>query len=316
VVERELRVDSASARCAPAHGFVITSLRDEVSGAEALWRRSGFEPAPASRALGPSGDGSAETFDELFVGGCFEMFPVCGLPGELDGRPTLLHGELVRLPWSEEHVTTREVAARVAAVRTPFAARRTCRLEDDGTLVCETTVANVGGEPASYAWGQHPCLARETFAGGRIELRATRCWVPEPPLAPAAATLAGGGFAWPAARGRDGEPVDLALVPGEADGRLDHVCLELADGMVRVTAPRVGCALELRFDLACCPYALLWQDYRAAGASWWGAADTLALESWSTPGRGVDDAVAAGALRVLQPGETASTRWSMRWTAL
>ncbi len=307
----QLRVE-----CAPEQGFSITSLRDRVSGAEALWQWTARPVAPCSRALGPAGDASIETFIDVFVGAWFEMFPVVGYPAP--GDPTsMLHGELVRLPWELLDRAATAVEAQVDTVRSPFRVRR--RLELAGPeLRIEETVENIGAEAAPYLWGHHPCLRRQTFAGGRLELAVAEAHIPAPAFDPLHAVLRPGERVdWPNARRHDGELLDLRDIPAEADGRHDHVCVTPVEGRARVTAPGTGRALTLEWDLEHFPQLLIWQNFRAPGGwPFWRGADTFALEFTSNPGRSVPDAQAAGAVRLLRAGERLEAATSVRWEAM
>jgi galactose mutarotase-like enzyme len=309
-----LEAEGISIACAPEQGFTITSLRDARSGAEALWswRRT---PTPCSRAVGVGGAGSVETFIDVFAGGWFEMFPAVGFPAE--GDPTsLLHGELVRLPWDVLEHTRTAVTARVETVRSPFEVTRTLELAGAALHVTER-IRNLGGEPAPYAWGHHPCLSRETFAGGVLELDVEAAHVPAPPYDAGASRLAAGDVDWPSGSTHDGTAVDLNAVPREADGRVDHVCLRPSRGRARITAPSAGRALELTWDLALFPHLLLWQNFRAEGGwPFWAEADTFTVEFSTIPGRTMPEAADAGAIRALAPGAAVETSFTAGWTSL
>lgn len=312
--------DGLTVECEPDAGFVITAITDALTGAEALWRRAGFVPAAFQRSLGPSGDASIESFGDLFLGGWFEMFPTAAFPGTVDG-PTgpsrsLLHGEVMRLPWEVVDLSDRHVEATVVTVRTPF--RLTRRLElVDRELVVSERVRNIGAWPAPYVWGHHPCFSRETFAGGRIELDIASAHVPGPVLDPTNSVLRREAtFDFPQAPMIGGEELDLARIPDVADGRQELVSVVLRTGRLRITAPRHGRALVLAWDIRDLPYALLWQCYRAPGAAWWGTCDTFAVEPSSAPGPSLDDAIVAGAVRHLDPGGEATLTLRVAWEAL
>ncbi len=318
--EITLESDALRVVCTPAQGFSISSLVDRVSGAEALWRRASHAVEPCSRALGPPGEGSEMTFLDRFAGGWFEMFPEVGytLPGD---PASLVHGEVVRLPWEVTDRGPLHVSARVALVRRPLTIERTLTL-DGGTLTVHERIANAGRAPVRYTWGHHPCFSRATFAGGRIELDVAAAEVPDPWANPAQARLALGPFPWPQAPARAGGTIDLASIPRERDRRQDHACLTLGErgGSLRLTAPQAGPdgrALRVEFDRERFPYALLWEEFGAAEEfPFWGEGDTFAIEFSTIPGRNTVDAVAAGAVSVLAPGESSQTTFTVAWEAL
>ncbi|MGB2710376.1 MAG: hypothetical protein WBC33_02585, partial [Conexibacter sp.] len=287
----------------PEHGMTITALAPRHGGPNVLWERSGHVPPACSRELGPTGAGSLETLHDLLVGGWFEMSPHAGLPGELDARPTLLHGEASRLPWQVVSEGETWVEATVGTVHGSLELRRRIELDGDSVAV-RSTIHNAGSVPASIAHGEHPCFSRAVFAGGTLTLDAGEASV-LPALDPANASLAEGDLAWPHARGRDGALVDLSTIPADADGSHDHVSIRLAGPRVGVRT-RDGLHVTLHVDLGSHPYLLLWRNHRAPSSPGLGTWDVFALEPMSAPGRAIDDAVRSGCVRRLAPGERAA----------
>ena len=306
--------------CDPRSGFVITAIVDAATGANALWQRTGFTPAAFTRLLGASGEPSIESFIDLFVGGWFEMCPTTGYPGTVQGAVgparSLLHGEVMRLPWDITDQDDSTVEASVVAVRTPFRLTRRLTIEADELVVTER-LDNLASVPAPYVWGHHPCFDRATFAGGRFELDVESADVPAPVFDERNNTLApGSAFAFPDAPTVRGGRRDVAAIPEAPDGRHEQSSLAVRRGGVRITAPRYGRAFSLTWNERDFPYVLLWQDYRAEGVSFWGTCDTFAVEPSSAPGRSLDDAVAANAVRSLEPGGTASVTLRARWSPI
>jgi galactose mutarotase-like enzyme len=312
--EFELRSEMMVVRCRPEWGFLITALEDPTSGVNALWARRGHEPADFVRSLPQPGEASVDAFLDHFVGGWFEMFPAAGHPGVVDGRPTLLHGEVAVLPWTVRSAGPTHVEASVSTLRSSFVVTRRLEVADDG-LTLSATIANLGGEPAPYAWGFHPCFDRAVFAGGRIDAQVASASVPGPSFDPANATLAADQqFTWPHVRRGDGSTLDLGVVPSAPDGRHDHTCLTLANGRIRISAPAVDRTFTLEVETGVFPAILLWQDFLAPGASFGGTADVFTLEPATYLGRSMDDAVATGAVRTLAPGEHVSTTIRAAWS--
>ncbi|MDP9225803.1 MAG: hypothetical protein M3P18_18575 [Actinomycetota bacterium] len=306
--------------CVPSAGFTITGIVDEQSGADALWLRRGFRPAEFRRELGPSGEGSIESFVDRFIGGWFEMFPTTGYPGLVPGPlgrvQSLLHGEVMRLPWVVTSRGSNFIEAVVDTIRSPFDVMRRLEILDSQLIVTEQ-IKNRSSVAAPYVWGHHPCFSRETFAGGRMTLDVLSAEVPNPPFDPANnSLLPGAAFTFPLAPTATGGARDVAAIPDQADGRHEHAAVELRRGELRITAPRFGQAFSLEWRVEDFPYALLWQDYCAEGVALWGACDTFAVEPSTGPGRSVDDAVAAGAVRHLEPGAQLSTELRAGWRSL
>jgi galactose mutarotase-like enzyme len=308
----ELVSGAASVRCNPSHGMVITEFRDGATGANALWTRSGFTPATISRQIGLAGDPSIESFMDLFVGGWFEMFPSAGLPGDASGALSVMHGEVARVPWDEVERSESRLVCETTTLRTPFGVRRTLEVAD-ATLRARTEVVNLGGEPAPFLWGQHPCFLRETFRGGRIHMDVDSADVPAPPFDERNSRLACEPFDWPWAPARAGGATDLSQIPDAADGRHDHILLRPAATSARITAPRLG--RELLFEFGDAPHhtVLLWQNFRAPGESLFGAIDTFTLEPSNNPGRFASDARDPG---VLAAGASMHAELSLTWNDL
>jgi galactose mutarotase-like enzyme len=312
--------DPLLVQCDPEAGFAISAIVDAATGANALWQRTGFVPGEFRRTLGPSGAASIESFIDLFAGGWFEMFPTTGYSGTVGGSVgpavSLLHGEAMRLPWVVTHQDASSVEASVVMVRTPF--RLTRRLEiEDGELVMSERAENLCPVPAPYVWGHHPCFDRATFAGGRFEIDTVSAEVPAPVFDEANNALVPGvTFSFPLAPMSGGGTRDVAAIPEAPDGRHEQTTLVVRRGGVRITAPRIGRAFSLLWDERDFPHVLLWQDYQADGVAFWGTCDTFAVEPSTAPGRSLDDAVAAGAVRVIPAGGSVSLTMRARWGAI
>jgi galactose mutarotase-like enzyme len=310
-------LQSSELSCAivPELGLAVVSLLDLSTGAEALWRRPGFTPSASDVRLGPAGEPSTATFFNSFLGGWFEMFPAVGTPAAVS-PDTYTHGEAVRLAWEVVDLSDTALEARVETPASRFALWRRLSVSRN-VLRAQATVTNLGADDAAYAWGHHPCLARTTFAGGRIELSAAEAWVPAPHSDARHAVLACGPFDWPRGSTRSAAPVDVSIVPPVRDDRLDHICLRLRRGVVRIGAPRHDRALVMEFDVGLFPYLLIWQDFRReAGPGPAEGRDTVGVEFSSIPGRSMDDGAQAGALGRLAPGATLATEVRLSWSPL
>ncbi|MDX6600685.1 MAG: hypothetical protein QOE87_4572 [Gaiellales bacterium] len=309
-----LENDALAVRVLCSHGGTIASIVDRHTGLDALWQRDRHAPAACTRSLGPAGELSSDSFLELFCGGWFTMFPVVGGPLPNDPR-SHLHGEVVRLPWEIESQSRHSLALRVQTVRSPFVLTRSLALES-GTLQIDDRITNAGDQSATYLYGHHPCLARATFAGGRLDMTVGSATIPHGVayvsndcLEPTTS------FTWSRAFSRAKGMLDLADVPFEADGRQVHALLHPTLGQARLTCPQRRRAFTLTWDIAEQPYVLLWEDFRSvAGYPLWGAGDTLAVEFSTNPGRSADDALTAGAFRSLAPGEEVAFSSTAGWS--
>ncbi|HEY7104344.1 MAG TPA: hypothetical protein VH573_22125 [Mycobacteriales bacterium] len=293
----------------PGHGFVISQLTDAATGAGLLWTAGRpAEPCPAD--LGPPGAASVDRFErDLLVGGWFVMFPTVGLPGP-GARGRWMHGEAARLPWTLTGLTTTSAVAEVRTPASGFQVTRSLRLDADG-LTVRTVAVNRSDLVRPISYGEHPCLSRPAFAGGRLRIPASRVSV-LPCVEPAAATVPAGPVPdWPRVRAGDGQLVDLGLVPSEPDGAHDHVSIELSAGTVEIPAPALGRRLQMSFDTPVLGHVLLWRHHARPDRP--GDADVFAVEPASAPGRSFPEAVAAGRVRLVGPGERVEFGLRLRW---
>jgi galactose mutarotase-like enzyme len=289
-----LRGETIEAEILPDFGMSIVSLRDG-SGREQLWRRPDFSPPPLSREIGPPGEPSTEAMFALWPGGWFEMSPHAGLPGELDGRLTMLHGEAARLPWEVLDSGPSHLEAGVDAVHEPLRLRRRIEAEGDALLL-HSRIENHGDAPVEVCHGEHPAFSRVDFAGARIEAHVRRA-VALPHLDPEAAKLVPGEFEWPLAPAVAGGTIDLSLVPEEADGAHDHLTLELDEPLARIVRPD-GSWLEI--DAGDHSHMMFWRHHQPTTSP--EPRDIIALEPMSFGGVTIAEAI--GHTTRLAPGES------------
>jgi hypothetical protein len=268
--------------CHPEHGFHISHLVDRRSGTNLLWFRGENPPPACPDHPGPAGRASMDTFDrDLLIGGWFVMFLSAGHPGcSTAVRRPGCTATRPRLPWRLVSADGSRAVAEVALVSTPFLVRRSVTVEGPGVTV-STTATNTGDGAVSCTFGEHPCLARAAFAGGRID---------------------GVGVVGPAGDG--------GVLPAVADGRHTQDPAVLGDAELAVTSPALGGRVVFDVDRAVLPYAMVWQHFGPPGGLRDG--DVFAVEPCSYPGSSVTDAVAAGAVTRVEPG--ASITFGLRLT--
>ena len=105
--------------------------------------------------------------------------------------------------------------------------------------------------------------------------------------------------------------VDLGLVPAAADGARDHISIELSGGTVEISAPALDRRLQLTFDTSVLGHVLLWRHHARPDRP--GDADVFAVEPASAPGRSFPEAVAAGRVRLVDPGGPVEFGLRARW---
>jgi galactose mutarotase-like enzyme len=289
----------------PSHGMTITSISRIGEWQNILWERPDLQPRNLTRSLGPAGERSIESLHTNLLGGWFELSPHTGLPGEIDGKQTMLHGEAARLPWNIVASTPSSVEAQTRCVRYPLDLTRRICVEREAVVV-ESSIANTSNYSQQVAHGEHPCFSRNRFAGGAIKagIRSARVLSA---LDSGHASLRSGEFEWPMAIGVGGQQVDVSRLPATSDRSHDHILLELAAPAITVHgADGLECTLQI--DLEKHPYALYWRNFKALSAPSVGTWDVFALEPQSVPARSIGEALAANALTEVQPGLTISHR--------
>ena len=272
----------------PQRGADIVEFRHKASDVDVLWRSPWPLPPPAAA---PAWSGPAETaFLDGYQGGWQVQLPICGNATSYHGVPIGVHGEAWSLPWrwwverdDEEEVA---LAFEVDLVRSPFRVRRVMRLgSDHATLVLDERVHNVGAVPATFMWGHHPTFGAPFLkAGCRITSDARSVRTSALHDDPSSRLLPEQHGSWPEAITRDGQRVDLSVVPGPEASIHDWAYLgDFAEGWVAVREPEAGLGFALRFQAELFPYVLYWQNFAGAkGAPWFGRCYVAGLEPQSS----------------------------------
>lgn len=302
-----LRTRELEVSCVPEHGMLLSEIVPASLGVNLLWQRP---DAPLHRFVNPAQlSASGDPFDEeVFAGGWFGMFPNAGIPGANDADEQM-HGTFPRFAWNvvQHDDTSLSCELEVDGLR----AER--RVHLDGAKVrVNTTVENRGSADREVSFGEHPCFSRSFFAGGVVALHAARAHTTAEVSEPGANRFyAGQEFDWPIANERLGGSSRTDVIPVEADGSHDHLCVTLLDPRITVTAPNYGGAVLIDSDLLKTPELLFWRHFQPPRSPWHG--DVFGIEMMSTPGRTRDDARAANALRWLRVGEKLSWHLEIQW---
>lgn len=229
------------------------------------------------RRLEPSGivgEASAREFDEEVLVGGW--FPMFPSAG-IPTATTQQHGWAPRVAWTVRDGSEAHV---VCGVTGPFLdggvaeLTRTVRLGPDA-LTVSTVVRNAGRGVRSFTWGEHPCFARAVFAEGHAVFEGER----------------------------------VVAVPRSADGGAGHLSRQ-ARGASAAVVGREG-AVTLIDEAETLPHWLLWYNYAADELP---RADTLAWEPSTAAGLGVGEALAAGGVQRLGPGESFHATLRCEWT--
>jgi hypothetical protein len=295
--------DVLEATVLPERGAEICSLVHRPSGSELLFRAPwGLQPPAAPPREGADG----HLFLERYAGGWQELFPSVNDPTRYRGETIPFHGEVAGLPWNCEPDGD-GLRCSVTCERTPFRLERAMRI-DAGRLVLEETVTNVGNETAEFVWGHHVVLGPPFLERGCLFDAPVRTIVTIPePWEETARLEPGQETAWPSARLRDGEAVDLRVVPGPEAGSHDDVYLtDLEAGWATLTNPRLGLRFRLDFDERVFRWLISWQPYGGAKAMPLAGAYALGIEPWVSR-LPLGEAAAQGEAISLTPGASFTT---------
>jgi galactose mutarotase-like enzyme len=277
----------------PELGGKVLELIDKAGDRDLLWHNPRTPPRRA-----PFG----AFFDDWWCGGWDEIFPT-GDVAHLHDEPLPYMGELWSVPWSarEEPAGEGAVAMTATGHATIAPARLERRLElrgDEPVLRATYRLTNLDLRPLPYLWGIHPALA--ISPAHRIDLPAGRMLVGV--SSDGALGTPGLEYEWPLlpSAGAPEGVRDMRYVPGR-DALVfgGHWATGLRDGWVALTDTLTRRGLAIAFPLEVFRAAWVWQVYGG-----WRGHYHLALEPWTGHPMQLDQAVASGAARVLEPGET------------
>ena len=236
-------------------------------------------------------------------GGWQEMFPNAGAACNVDGIPHPVHGEVSMAPWQvveragEDQVTLR------CHTHTPLVLTRRMRLDPShARLEIAEEIHNPSELPFPYAWGHHPAF--EAPPGTSLELEAAYFEVESALATPEADLLPGCKGDWPWAKNRDGDGVDLSLMPDHPAERVVYLT-EPARAEAHIKRPDTGDRLTLRWCSEAFPFAWVWMNRGATRFPWFGRLDCIAVEPVNVwPADGLAAAVERGQAPVLPGGES------------
>lgn len=279
----------------PALGGHVSELVDRAGDRDVLWHNPRTPPRPA-----PYG----AHFDDWWSGGWDEIFP-SGDRGTLHDELLPYMGELWCVPW-EADLSADGDEACISAVGLGTIAparfeRRLTLRADEPILRVHYRIENLDVRPLAFTWGIHPAFA--VTPAHRIDHPGRDVLVgfaSDPSLG-----VAGERYRWPDLPDPS-HPTgvrDMRRVRPREDAVFGgHWVTDLADGWLAVTDTATRRSVVLAFDREIFPNAWLWQVYGG-----WRGHHHVALEPWTSRPMQLEDAVAAGRARSLQPGETLET---------
>jgi hypothetical protein len=277
----------------PTHGAKVVELISKKADRDLLYHHPRFDVRPP--VFGAN-------VDDWWTGGIDEIVPT-GHPALIGGETLPFLGEFWSQAWTTrivaEHPAAVAVALSCAGIITPLRIDRRMELRAGEAFVRSThRITNVGYEPIPFMWGIHPGIA--VRPGARIQVPGKLGIFHDGDshlgLEP------GKSFAWPHLPAAGGE-IDLSVARPPDPPSWELVFIdELTAGWLAVTDPVSRSGFAMSFDPAVFPVAWLWGVYGG-----WRGLYTVALEAWTAHPPRLDQVIAAGRARTLDPGETLET---------
>jgi len=275
---------------------------------EFLWQSyNGLRRFNHYRPSNPLLDGH---FREYYAGGWHEMLPNGAGPCNHRGAFFGQHGEATLLPWDYRIEVDEpgrvQVTFRVRTVRLPLLVEKTLTVEGGSpTLHIRERIVSEADQPIEVLWGHHP-----TFGWPFLE-RGCRVYLPPCTIQIGEELLPNSRLAplqrktWPMVLSRNGEELDLSMLPGAEVKSQDFIRLEeLSDGWFAIVNPNKQVGFALWWDLKVFPVLGFWQVFRGAfDFPWYGMNYLAALEpACDLPS--LSKAAAEGSALCLEPGGT------------
>jgi galactose mutarotase-like enzyme len=278
----------------PEKGADIYALEDHQTGIDVLWKSpQGLRPLGYGR-LAPD---SQTAWLEVYEGGWQEILPNGGDPCQYKGVELNFHGESTLIPWeytiveqSDERVT---VEFSVQLYRTPLIIRRRMSLSAEAaTLSLSEDVTNLAGEPIEFMWGHHPAFGAPFISEyTRLHTNAQTVLTDADYDSPNSLLVAGTRGTWPVVSGKNGQEVDLRLVPGEDTPHDLYAYLTDFDGApwYALTNDHLKIGLSCAWSGEVFRCLWLWQEmHGSSGFPFYKRTYTMAVEPWSSyPGHGL-----------------------------
>ena len=305
--QTELRNAHLCVRVDVDHGAEITHLAG-ADGVNWLSEPKWQSPLPANQSQS-YGNQALDWLSE-YRGGWQELFPNAGAACEVMGVPIPFHGEVSRARWQLAEMEQGKSLRLTTPARLPLVLEREMRLDEKRPILyLHERVRNEVDFAVPFIWGHHPAFGLPLAApGSRIDLPAARVIVDSGLDSPAVDLQPGSEHTWPLVTGRNGETVDLSVVPGPPVQRLCYMA-DLAGGWCALRNPTAQAGVALAWDLDVFPHLWFWQEIGGGGFPWYGRGDIVALEPASQwPSHGLAAAAEAGHAHLLQPGEIREAR--------
>ena len=158
-----------------------------------------------------------------------------------------------------------------------------------------------------YSWGHHPAFGAPFLAEGLL-VDVPAAWVESKDRASSNSRLPRKTrFDWPKATDKQGQPLDLSVIPSETNSSADLSFLGgLEEGWYGLTNPTLGVGFGLVWPKEIFPYIWMWQEFRSSsGWPWFKSTYVMGFEPFtSIDDVGLAGCVENGTARQIGPHET------------
>lgn len=270
----------------------------------------------------PSTGNEEGTFLDRYEGGWQEILPNGGPACKYKGAVLGQHGEVSNVPWKynilKDDPDEISIKFFVRTYRTAFYIEKTLTLKaNDASLYIDEVLVNEANEEMELMWGHHPAIGLPFLSSDCvIETSAKKMLVHPELMFPNQRLEPGTDFEWPFARNKDGEIIDLRIVPAPESKTADMLYLYDFEGSAwySIKNKKLGINFSMKWDKNIFKYLWMWQVCSGAfGYPWYGKTYNMALEPWSSyPTSGLSEAIRNGsALRLAarQQLKTSFTVW-------
>jgi hypothetical protein len=226
------------------------------------------------------------------------------------GVPLPFHGEVSRARWELQWLSAGTAVELRCPARLPLIPTRRMRLDPDRpVLYLQETVTNESELAVPFIWGHHPAFGPPlAAAGARIDLPAGRLVADAAFDGQAVDLVPGSEHTWPYATDRNGQAVDLSIIPAAPKQRLVYAA-ELKQGWFALRNPQLGQGVAMAWERKTFPHLWFWQELASDRRfPFYGRAHIVALEpaaQW--PAHGLAAAHETGTAHQLAGGQTWTT---------
>jgi len=250
-------------------------------------------------------------FLDFYEGGWQEVLPNGGRVGEYQGAHLGLHSEVWAFPWQHQILDdgpdSVSVKLWVRCNRMPFLLEKTLTLQrGEPALEIVEAVTNESEVELPLMWGHHPAFSSQ-FVDRHAIIKMPACEVVcDANVVEVSRFEVGQRFPWPVGKGRSGQDVDVAKLPGHGSGVSDMLYLtELAEGWAQIENEKLGLAFRMDFDVNVFRHCWLYMEFGGNKGFWsWGRQNTVCLEPFSSWPAMLPNAIGQGTELRLGPRQT------------